>query len=41
MKLPQVNPLEAYELAGSYLLFEFIPRCPESWNFLFAPGNSG
>jgi hypothetical protein len=41
MKLPQVNPLEAVELAGSYLLFEFIPRYPESWNFRFAPTNNG
>jgi hypothetical protein len=28
-------------LKGSYTLFEFIPRCPESRDFRFTPTNSG
>jgi hypothetical protein len=35
MEIPQVKP------AGSYLLFEFIPRFPESRVFRFAPTPNG
>jgi hypothetical protein len=41
MKLPQANPPEAGNPSGSYLLFEFIPYCPESRDFRFAPTSSG
>ena len=37
MKLPHVNPPETGKPAGSYLLFEFIPRCPEKRDLHYVP----